>query len=94
MCCCFKTKVATDIHSVVREVWGHCRCAWDWVPLAGASGGLISIWKEDVLKVEAILHAQRALAVKVHGLVTVSLGPLQMSMGLMLWLRDPLFWIC
>ena len=27
-----ETKVASNIHSVIRDVWGNRRCPWEWVP--------------------------------------------------------------
>ena len=38
-----ETKVGYDIHSVIRDIWGNKRCAWDWVPAVGTLGGLINI---------------------------------------------------
>ena len=46
---------------------GSCNCAWNWVPSTGASGGLISIWNEDVLLVEDVFLAKRVQAIKLRG---------------------------
>ena len=52
-----ETKVALKILSIIRDIWGNSGCAWDWVPSVGASGGLITIWKEGTLHVDNVLKS-------------------------------------
>lgn len=43
-----ETKVASDVDTIIREVWGNHEYAWNWIPSIGKSGGLISVWNEEV----------------------------------------------
>lgn len=58
-----ETKISENVTSIIFNLWGSQQCGWDWVPLVRASGGLISIWNEDALKVVDVLKSQRRLAV-------------------------------
>lgn len=46
-----ETKVASDVDTIIGEVWGNHEYAWNWILLIGTSGGLISVWNEEVLAV-------------------------------------------
>lgn len=61
-----ETKVDSNIHCIIRDIWSRRICAWDWVPSMGFSGGLICIWNKEVLLIEDVLKAPRLLAIKVH----------------------------
>lgn len=61
-----ETKVDCKIHSIIQEIWGNRKCAWSLVSSEGASGGLISIWNEEVLLLEDVLLDQRVLAVSLN----------------------------
>ena len=90
--------MAYSIHSIIREVWGNHKCAWNWIPLkSSASGGLISVWNEEVLVVEDVLQVQRVLVIKEWGgggSVMALYGLLLMCVGLMLRRMRVFFWIC
>lgn len=45
-----ESKVRKDVERTIFSVWGSRWCCWGWMQLVGASGGLISIWREDSLK--------------------------------------------
>lgn len=59
-----ETKVHENVEIFVFGVWGSMRCGWEWVLFEGASGGLILIWNEDILKREDAFHSFRVLAIK------------------------------
>ena len=71
-----ETKVASHIHRFAREVWGKTRCAWNWVASFGASGGLTTIWNDEVLTMEDVFLADRILAIKFHGVSDGFVWPL------------------
>lgn len=66
--------MANGINRIIHELWGSRMCGWDWIPLKGASGSLISIWNEEVIKVAEFLKSQRVLAVKLHCMIENCLG--------------------
>lgn len=59
-----ETKTSKDIDHVIQEIWGSRRCKFEWVPSEGASGGLIPVWNDDILKMDDVLKNQRELAIK------------------------------
>ena len=62
-----ETKVCSNVLPFIWELWGNRRCAWNWVPSMGVSGGLISICNDEVLVVEEDVLTERELAVKLRG---------------------------
>lgn len=51
-----ETKIRTNIESVIHSVWGSRRCDWEWGPSDGASGGLIVIWNDELLRKEDVFQ--------------------------------------
>ncbi|XP_058723105.1 uncharacterized protein LOC131594923 [Vicia villosa] len=49
---CFiqETKLSLVDSSIVRELWGDDSVEWSFAEVTGASGGLITMWKKDLLK--------------------------------------------
>lgn len=45
-----ESKIAANINSIIVDIWGWQNCGWEWVPSEGTSGGLITIWNEEVLR--------------------------------------------
>lgn len=43
---------------------GLRNCKWECVPSEGASGGLISVWDDGLLKMDDVFKSQRMLLVK------------------------------
>lgn len=62
--CLQETKVYKDVERIVFDVWGSRTCSWEWVPLEGASRGLISIWNEEILNSVDVFSSPRVLATK------------------------------
>lgn len=58
---------------MVFNVWG-LRSGWDWVPLEGSLGGLISIQNEDVIRMEDVQKSQRVLATNLLSTAEVLFG--------------------
>lgn len=51
------------------NIWVSRRCGRAWVPSEGASGGLLTIWREGVLKVqEEVFKSFRVLSIRVLSL--------------------------
>lgn len=59
-----ETKISKDITHIIQDTWGSQSCGWEWVSSEWESGGLITIWNNNLLKVEDINRSQRVLAIK------------------------------
>lgn len=65
-------KVFKNMERYVYNIWVSRRCGWAWVPPEGASGGLLTIWREGVLKVkEEVFKSSRVLSIRVLSLADV-----------------------
>lgn len=57
-----KKEIVTD--SLIRSLRGNSNCNFVYVPSEGASGGIIVMWKEGVVKMEDYLLGDFSLRIK------------------------------